>query len=121
MAGHVKDVRAALEGRGNSKAYTGLLLTRLQRIIDGCHTRSWQELSAAKVQAYLLRLQREEDISAETWNQYLRAIKQFAKWMVQERRGLNTVLIPDDLQAYFTLPGAVVEVHVDYLLPCSEG
>jgi len=56
-------------------------------LIIGCKFINWSDISASKVQWYLADLRNNgEGIGSQTSNFYLQAIKQFCRWMVQNRR-----------------------------------
>jgi len=66
-------------------------MARLRRITDGCKFKNWSDISASRVQQYLAEQRSgDEGISAQTFNFYLQAIKQFAKWMVSDRRATES-------------------------------
>ncbi len=84
---HVEDFRQSLLAKGNTKGYVDTIIARLSRIIAGCKFSLWNEIQASQVQRYLAGLREGTDgISAQTFNFYLQAIKQFCKWMVQDQR-----------------------------------
>ncbi len=85
LADHIEDWHAALRGKGNAPKHAGLLKTRATAIVNGCRFIAWSDISASRVQGFLKTL-RDGGKSAQTANFYLQAIKQFAKWMVADRR-----------------------------------
>jgi len=90
LAEHLADFQAALAAKGSTKDHVVLVVSRTRRIIDGCKFLFWQDISASKVQRYLAELridtQDKKGISAQTFNFYLQALKEFCRWMVQDRR-----------------------------------
>lgn len=88
---HQRDFRASLQAKGNTGRHVDLVCGRLAAIIEGCGFRYWGDISAAKVQNYLAGLRTGENgISAQTFNFYLQAMKQFCRWMVKERRAAES-------------------------------
>jgi len=85
LAGHVEDFERALSDKGNTMKQTRLTAARVRRVFTGCRFRMWSDISAAQVQSYLASL-RGEGMSKQTSNYYLKAIKYFAQWMVQNGR-----------------------------------
>ncbi len=84
---HVADFGQSLRAKGNKKGYVDTVLARLTRIVEGCGFTRWGDIQASQVQRYLAGLRDGEDgISAQTFNFYLQAVKQFCKWMVQDQR-----------------------------------
>jgi len=54
----------------------------IQRIFDACGFSRWSDISASRLQSHISGL----DVSQRTRNFYLKAAKQFAKWMIRDRR-----------------------------------
>ena len=87
--------RQALAAKGTSAKQVDLVAGRAKRVIEGCGFVFWSDISASKVMSYLdgLRADRTDDkdkvkpgVSAQTFNFYLAALKQFCKWMVKDGR-----------------------------------
>lgn len=96
---HLNDFEAALAARGNTKDHVSLVVSRARRIIDGCKFIVWSDISASKVQKYLAELRIDtkdkngkvkRGISLQTFNFYLQSIKEFGRWMVQDRRATES-------------------------------
>jgi hypothetical protein len=87
---HLDDFGKALEAKGNTPFHVEVITKRARRIIEGCGFRFYSDLSASKVLEYLHGLRQdtedERGISAQTFNFYLQAVKQFCRWMVKDRR-----------------------------------
>ena len=64
---------------GNTSRHAKLTCSRIRRVFDGCGFVYWTDISASKVQKYLNQL---KDISKQTYNCYVQAVKQFDCWMV---------------------------------------
>lgn len=82
---HLADFGAALEGRDRSAKHVRQTHDRALAIVDGCGFRFWSEITGHRVGAYL-KARRDGAMGAATSNHYLRAVKAFCKWMVQEGR-----------------------------------
>lgn len=90
LKGHLKDFEQSLLAKGNTKGHVRTVVTRAGRIIEGCGFKSWTDISANKMQRYLLELRNKEDsISVQTSNHYLQAFKQFCTWMINNSRQAN--------------------------------
>jgi integrase len=88
---HLSDFRAALQAKGNTPSYVELTVRRIKRVFGGCKFFVWTDLSASRVEKYLADLHNDgAGISRQTGNYYLQAVKQFARWMVQDRRALES-------------------------------
>jgi hypothetical protein len=87
---HLDDFEKHLRSREVSDAQVKLVMHRARRIIDGCKVKLTNDLSANRVQSFLADL-RAKGTSVQTSNHYLRAInlraiKQFTRWLVKDRR-----------------------------------
>ena len=90
---HLVDFEKYLLTKGDTKTHVDLVVSRARRVIEGCELQNWSDVSANKVQGYLAGLRDEPYcISAQTFNFYLQATKQFCRWMVQERRASENPL-----------------------------
>ncbi len=86
LAAHLDDFKRALESRGGTAAHATKTYARVKAVVDGCGFKWWSDIEASSVMAYLAELRHEGTIGKETSNYYLAAVKQFAAWMVLERR-----------------------------------
>jgi len=87
--------RQALAAKGTTAKQVDLVAGRAKRVIEGCGFTFWSDISASKVMSHLdgLRADKADDkgntipgISAQTFNFYLAAFKQFCRWMVKDGR-----------------------------------
>ena len=105
---HVADFRRSLLAKGRTEDYANLTSGRVQRVIEECGFVDWSDILASKVLEKIVELRKHVTvlkaekvkgkkvkkkglkdigpISAKSKNYYLQAIKQFCKWMVQDRR-----------------------------------
>ncbi len=97
LSDHVDDWHAALLARGTSQKQADACRMRATAIIDGCRFGKWGDLSASSVQSFVKSL-RDKGRSAQTCNSYLQAVKQFARWMVSDRRAPDSPI--QHLQGY---------------------
>jgi integrase len=87
MEEHLEEFRHSLLAKGNTTKHADQTVYRAKRIIEGCKFVFWNDIQPSKVQRYLAELRSgQECMSAQTSNYYLKSIKQFAKWMVQDGR-----------------------------------
>jgi len=90
---HLNDWKAALLAKGNTEQHARRQHFRAKQIIEGCRFRAWADLSASRVQTFLAELRGEpHNLSIETTNAYLQAIKSFALWMVRDGRAPESPL-----------------------------
>jgi integrase len=84
---HFQDFERSLLAKGNTKKHVMQTLHRIKTVIEGCKFAIWVDLQPSKVQNYLVSLRNSKDgISASTFNYYLKSVKQFCRWMLQDRR-----------------------------------
>jgi len=99
LSEHLEDFKAALKAKGCSSRHVDLVEARARRVIEGCGFRFYADISASKVMTYLDGLREDRKtgdgqikrgISAQTFNFYLAAVKQFCRWMVKDRRVIES-------------------------------
>ena len=87
---HISDFEISLRAKGNSNDYVTLKVNRVKSLVEGCKFTTWGDISATKIEAHLYKLQQPKGkklgISAQTFNFYVQAIKQFCTWMVRNGR-----------------------------------
>ncbi len=82
---HLNEFERHLKAKKVSPEQVKLVVLRARRIIEGCKAKRITDLSASHVQTFLAEL-RKKEIGIQTSNHYLRAIKQFSRWLVKDRR-----------------------------------
>ncbi len=93
LSEHLADFEQFLLAKGNTRKHARQVTSRARRIITGCKFIYWMDFAASKVQRYLAELRDNGNgISAQTFNFYLQAVKEFARWMVQDRRASENPL-----------------------------
>jgi integrase/recombinase XerD len=82
---HVTEFKGHLANKGVTPKQVMELTHKLQRLIDA---RKWKFLGDINAHATLdfLGQLRRDGLSAQTYNHYLRAAKQFTRWLARERR-----------------------------------
>ena len=93
---HLEDFEKSLLAKGGTAKNAAMVKSRVKRLFDECKLILWDDIQASKVQYTISGLHKYVktkegpkdlgEISAQTCNFYLQAIKQFCKWMVQDRR-----------------------------------
>jgi len=105
---HLEDFEKSLLGKGNTPEYVAIVLSRVSRVFDECKFTFWNDIQASKIQHTISQLHKHirtvetkvvsgqkvktpklkdaGQISAQTYNFYIKAVKQFCKWMVQDGR-----------------------------------
>ena len=93
LSEHLEDFKQSLLAKGNTIGYVDTVVARAGRIINRCKFRVWTDISASEVELCLMDMRNgAENISAQTFNFYLQAIKQFCRWIVQDRRASESPL-----------------------------
>jgi integrase/recombinase XerD len=92
ITGHLDDFVKYLNGKGVTSEQVKLVEFRARRIVDRCKIVFISDVSASRVNAFLADLRTAHRKSTQTSNHYLRAIKQFTRWLVRDRRAIDDPL-----------------------------
>ena len=82
---HLVDFEQSLRAKNDTDEHIAIIMARIKRVLKACKFASMSDLSASAVVNCLSAL-RQAGTSVQTSNHYLRAIKQFARWLVLDRR-----------------------------------
>ena len=95
---HADDFEAALAAKGGTAKHTRQVANRVRKACKDCRFRHWSDVAAGPLQKYLAEQRDgEQQMSIQTSNFYLAAMKQFSKWMVAAGRAGQSPL--ESLQA----------------------
>ena len=96
LAEHFDDFEQSLLAKGGTAKNAKQVNSRVKRVFDECKFTFWNDIQASKVQYTISGLRKYVktktglkdlgEISAQTYNFYLKAVKQFCKFMVQDGR-----------------------------------
>jgi integrase len=86
LAEHLADWEAVLLARKNAGVYVRVKVNRARKVIEACKFARIADLSASRVEACLAEFRTQPRFGTQTSNHYLQAIKQFARWLVTDRR-----------------------------------
>ncbi len=93
---HLEDFKNSLIAKGNTEKHARLLYNRAKKTFEGCNAVYYKDISLSQVEKYLSDLRKDKDkkkgISAQTFNFYVQAVKQFCNFMKQDRRVNNNPL-----------------------------
>lgn len=92
LSEHVKDFGEALRAKGNDIKYANQIQTVVADIFDQCGFTLYENIDANHLYTYLADLRGIDGIGERTFNAYLKAAKQFCKWMISERRETSNPL-----------------------------
>ena len=85
--GHLADFHASLHAKSTTEKHADLVQSRIVTILDLCNAKQPSQLVPSAVQAAIASLRDGEDnLSLQTCNHYLRAIKQFSRWLWRDGR-----------------------------------
>jgi len=84
--GHLADFHATLLAKGVTAKQAKLVLARAAKVLELAKAKRISELLPSTVQAALAHLRDAEGKSLQTCNHYLRAIKQFSRWLRRDGR-----------------------------------
>ena len=82
---HLADFEKSQKSKNNSPSYVREIMGKIRRFIKACHWKRTGQIKATDVQGFLADL-REDGLSIQTSNHYLRAIKSFSRWLVVNKR-----------------------------------
>ena len=91
LADHLSDFERHLRDKGDTETQVKLVMGRVRKIVAGCEFKFINDVSPSRVLGFLAEL-RSNGISIQTSNHYMRAIKQFTRWLVLDRRHNDNVL-----------------------------
>jgi len=93
LAEHVEAWRSYLTAKGNKPRYVGMKVSRVLKVVDGCGFTAVADISGADVMNHLHKMRDGGDgISAQTFNHYLQAAKQFTRWLCADGRAAADAL-----------------------------
>ncbi len=86
---HVEDFRESMKAKSITNLQVNIVTSRVERIVKGCKFHHWSNISTTKIERYLADL-RQQGLGKETSNKYVKAIRQFAKWMIDNERATTS-------------------------------
>ena len=99
---HLADWKAGAAGEGKHGSPCRACHQPGRKAFNACGFKLWSDISASKLQSHLAGLREdrrkaddtvERGISAQTFNFYLQAVKQFCRWMVRDGRASESALV----------------------------
>jgi integrase/recombinase XerD len=89
---HLTEFKNALTNKGDTAKQVTELVRKVQRMIDATKWKFVGDITAHATLEFLGQLRR-DGLSAQTYNHYLRAAKQFTRWLVRDRRAPTDPLV----------------------------
>ena len=100
---HVDDFEKHQKAKNNTPYYVREIVGKVKRCISYCKWRTLRHIKATDVEGFLTDLREKECLSLQTSNHYLRAIKTFVHWLIENHRlnvnpllGLKTLNVRTD-------------------------
>lgn len=92
LSEHLEDFRQSMIAKNVTPQHVKQLCGHITLIFKGCKFSTWFDISASKVERFILDLRQKKGIGPQTANYYLKHTKQFCRWMVQDRRSSESPL-----------------------------
>lgn len=89
---HVDDFEKHHAASENTEQYAYEIIRKVKVIVEFCGWRRATQMRESDVESFLYDLRKVQGRSIQTSNNYLRAIKSFARWMVRNKRMLANPL-----------------------------
>ncbi len=86
LTAHLDDFQRGLASKGNTADHAVKTATRVRAVLDGCGFVFMADLSPSTMLEWLAEQRAKGAIGIQTSNYYLRSVKQFARWLVKDRR-----------------------------------
>ncbi len=85
IAEHVDDFRQHLEDKDRTEQHVGLTVQRVTDVVEGIGAKTISDIDGGRVASYL-KDRRDAGLATESSNHYLRAVRNFCRWLVKDRR-----------------------------------
>jgi len=92
LSEHLDDFKAAIRAGGHTQKQADQQHMRVKRIFDGCGFTYWTDIRPDRIQRFIHEMQQKDDLSDRTASFYLKACKQFTRWMLNVRRASDDPL-----------------------------
>ncbi len=90
LAEHIDDFERSLFAKNRSSKYIRGTVSTLKQVFDACGFVVWNDISASSVEYFLSEAREKDGIGCRASNAKLKAVKQFCKWMVKNRRATES-------------------------------
>ena len=87
LAQHLTEFKKYLNNKGVTPKQVKESTTQIQKMVDGRKWKMIGDITASSALEFLGQLRR-DGLSAQTYNHYLKSVKQFTRWLVRDRRCL---------------------------------
>jgi len=118
LSEHLREFHQSLLAKGVTKKHASQTVKRVKTIIESCKFTFWNDIQPSKIQSCIAGLRNgNNNISPATSNYYLKSVKQFCNWMVQDRRASES---PIKHMQCKTLRGIVDQEHPRRVLEIDQ-
>ena len=83
---HLDDFTDGLKADNRKTAYINQVKSSIIKTLDGCKFDVWGDIDGNKVKTFLTKSRGKDGYGERTYNNYLRAFKEFTAWLIQEDR-----------------------------------
>jgi integrase len=90
---HLEAFEEHLAAKNNTSSHVKQTVKRVEVYLTTMKRRSIDKIDPASVEGFIARLRREQKLSLQTCNHYIRAIKTFCNWLVKNNRLLRHPLL----------------------------
>ena len=89
---HLEDFEESLSVADNCDKHIRGVLQRIRAVFKGCGFLQWADIRPEAVESFLKSKRRAGEVSTQTSNHHLQAVKQFCRWMVNSKRAAESPL-----------------------------
>ncbi len=82
---HIEEFKQNLVSKGNTEKHANLTHARIKAVIEACKFKMISDIKPSTVEHYISD-RKNQGISVQTCNFYLKSMKQFFKWLVDDQR-----------------------------------
>lgn len=87
---HLSDFVDGMKADNRKETYINQTENAINRILTGCGFSVWNDIDGNSVKTFLAKDRSKDGYGERTYNCYLRAFKEFCKWMIQEGRAIGS-------------------------------
>jgi len=93
LSDHVADFERSMRAQESTEKHAQQTVSRVKKILKGCKFQTWSDISATKVESFLKSQRaKSERFSTVTSDYYLKSIKKFCGWMIENGRAVANPL-----------------------------
>ena len=70
----------------NTQKHIRLIMGRVERVVEGCGFETLGDINCERVEVFMKKFRKQEEIGHRTYNHYIEAIEQFCLWCIRTKR-----------------------------------